>query len=70
MHRHIQKRMPTTTSVEKLLLTQSFNAYISAFKANKGIISRPMVKEAFKVYTINWERYFAKELETAKNYVY
>ena len=70
MRSHIKKRTPTTESVEKLLLNQSFDAYISAFKANNGIVTRPMVEDAFKVYTINRERYFAKELETAKNYVY
>ena len=65
-----KKFTPTTNSIENMLLAQSHAVYINAFKANNGIISRPMVKEAFKVYIINREHYFTKELETAKNYVH
>ena len=39
-------------------------------KANKGVVSRELVKEAFKVYANNRERYFVKEFATVKEFVY
>ena len=40
-----------------------------AFRACKDFISKVEVKETFKAYTINYEHYFLKELETAKEFV-
>ena len=39
-------------------------------KANKGMVSRELVKEAFTVYANNRERYFVKEFATVKEFVY
>ena len=51
------------------MVEQSHKNYIRTFTICKGIISRTDVKETFKIYTINRERYFLKELETAKEFV-
>ena len=39
-------------------------------KGNKGVVSYDLVKEAFRVYANNRERYFMKEFATVKEFVY
>ena len=39
-------------------------------KANKGVVSRDLVKEVFRVYANNREWYFMKEFGTVKEFVY
>ena len=62
----LKRCQPSSGNVERRMVEQSHKNYIKMFRACKGIISRSEVKKAFKVYTINRERYFLKELETAK----